>query len=92
MIERLKHLIFEQAFRYSPTAEFKLVHGGTSHYYFNCKQVTLDPEGQFLIGNVIYELIKDLDVQGIGGLTLGADPIANAVSYTSWTGEWNHPS
>lgn len=85
MINRLKQLILEQAFRYSPTAEFKLVHGGTSHYYFNCKQVTLDPEGQFLIGNLVFDLLGDLDVKGIGGLTLGADPIANAVSYTSWT-------
>ena len=38
----------------------------------------------YLIGNLIFDLIKDLPVKGIGGLTLGADPIAYAVSYTSY--------
>ena len=38
----------------------------------------------YLIGNLIFDLIKDLPVRGIGGLTLGADPIAYAVSYTSY--------
>lgn len=84
MKERLKQLILEQAFRYSETPSFKLVHGGVSRFYFNCKQVTLDPEGQYLIGNLVYDEIKDLGVQAIGGLTLGADPIADAVAYTSW--------
>jgi orotate phosphoribosyltransferase len=55
-----------------------------SNYYFNCKAVTLNPEGMHLIGNIIYEMTKSLDIQGIGGLTLGADPIANAVAYTSY--------
>ncbi len=82
--ERLKHLITTQAFKFSETPEFKLVHGGVSCFYFNCKRVTLDPEGQYLIGNIIYDRIKELGVSGIGGLTLGADPIALSVAYTSW--------
>lgn len=84
MKERLKELVLDYAFQYSETSAFKLVHGGTSQFYFNCKQVTLDPEGQVLIGNLIFQAIKDLKVDAIGGLTLGADPIANAVAYTSW--------
>ena len=55
-----------------------------SNYYFNCKAVTLYPEGMHLIGNLLFDLIKNLDVKGIGGLTLGADPIAYAVAYTSY--------
>ncbi len=82
--DRLKHLITTQAFRFSETPVFKLVHGGMSCFYFNCKRVTLDPEGQYLIGNIIYDRIKELGVNGIGGLTLGADPIAMSVAYTSW--------
>ncbi|MDP3259537.1 MAG: orotate phosphoribosyltransferase, partial [Thermodesulfovibrionales bacterium] len=54
-----------------------------SNYYFNCKAVTLHPEGMYLIGNLIYEMIKDSVAKDIGGLTLGADPVAYAVSYTS---------
>lgn len=84
MRERLKEMILQDAFQFSDAPIFKLVHGGTSQFYFNCKRVTLDPEGQYLIGNLIFELIRDLNVQAIGGLTLGADAIANAVSYTSW--------
>lgn len=84
MLERLKILILEHSFQYSETPVFKLVHGGMSNFYFNCKRVTLEPEGQFLIGNLIFERIKGLGVKAVGGLTLGADPIAMAVSYTSW--------
>jgi orotate phosphoribosyltransferase len=84
MLQRLKEKIHHQAFQYSETPSFRLASGALSHFYFNCKRVTLDPEGQVLIGNLIFERIRDLDVQGIGGLTLGADPIANAVAYTSW--------
>lgn len=84
MKERLKEMVLQDAFQFSDTPIFKLVHGGTSQFYFNCKRVTLDPEGQYLIGNLIFKSIQNLDVQAIGGLTLGADPIANAVAYTSW--------
>ena len=84
MKERLKQLVLENAFQYSEVPVFKLVHGGLSQFYFNCKQVTLDPEGQYLIGNLIFAAIRNLSVKAIGGLTLGADPIANAVAYTSW--------
>ncbi|MEJ5299786.1 MAG: orotate phosphoribosyltransferase [Thermodesulforhabdaceae bacterium] len=84
MLDRLKKMILERSFQYSETPIFKLVHGGMSNFYFNCKKVTLDPEGQFLIGQLIFELIKHLKPKAIGGLTLGADPIAMAVSYTSW--------
>ena len=80
----MKELILRDVFKFSETASFKLVHGGVSQFYFNCKQVTLDPEGQYLIGHLAFEAIKDLKVKAIGGLTLGADPIANAVAYTSW--------
>jgi len=84
MKNRLIELILDYAFQYSEKPVFRLVHGGMSRFYFNCKQVTLDPEGQYLIGHLVLEKIRDLQVRAIGGLTLGADPIANAVSYTSW--------
>lgn len=84
MKRRLIELVLEKAFKYSKKPVFKLVSGKMSNYYFNCKAVTLHPEGMHLIGNLIFELIKNSDIQGIGGLTLGADPIACAVSYTSY--------
>jgi len=84
MKNRLIELILEKAFKYSEAPVFKLVSGRMSNYYFNCKAVTLHPEGMYLIGNLIFDLIKDLNIKGIGGLTLGADPIAYAVAYTSY--------
>jgi len=84
MKERLTQLIYENAFKYSKKPVFRLVSGRMSNYYFNCKAVTLNPEGMHLIGNIIFDMIKELNVKAIGGLTLGADPIANAVAYTSY--------
>lgn len=84
MKKQLIRLIFEKAFKYSEEPVFKLVSGRMSNYYFNCKAVTLHPEGMYLIGNIIFDMLQDSDVKGIGGLTLGADPIADAVAYTSY--------
>ncbi len=84
MRERLLELILEKAFKFDPEPVFKLVSGRMSNYYFNCKAVTLHPEGMHLIGNIIFDMIKDLSPNGVGGLTLGADPIADAVAYTSF--------
>ena len=87
MKTRLIQLIIEKAFKYSKKPIFKLVSGKKSNYYFNCKAITLHPEGMYLIGNIIFDLIKDINIKGIGGLTLGADPIAYAVTYTSYLKE-----
>jgi orotate phosphoribosyltransferase len=84
MKKRLIELILKKAFKYSEEPVFKLVSGRMSNYYFNCKAVTLHPEGMHLIGNLIYDMIKGSGAKGIGGLTLGADPIAGAVAYTSY--------
>ncbi len=87
MKNRLIELVIEKAFKYSEDPIFKLVSGRMSNYYFNCKAVTLHPEGMYLIGNIIFDMIKGLEVKGIGGLTLGADPIAFGVAYTSYLKE-----
>ena len=79
----LLSLLFQKAFQYSDPPAFKLASGRTSSYYIDCKKVTLDPNGAYLVGRLIYNRIKHLAPQGIGGLTLGADPIAQAVSIVS---------
>lgn len=84
MKTRLIELILEKSFKYSEEPVFKLVSGRMSNYYFNCKPVALHPEGMYLIGNLMFDIIKDLNVSAAGGLTLGADPIAYAISYTSY--------
>lgn len=84
MKNRLIQLIIDKAFKYSEEPVFKLVSGRMSNYYFNCKTITLHPEGMHLVGSIIYDMVHDISPAGIGGLTLGADPIANAVAYTSY--------
>jgi orotate phosphoribosyltransferase len=82
--ERLIEIILERSFKYSDNPPFTLVSGRKSNYYFNCKPTTLDPEGMNLIGELIFAMLADADVTAAGGLTLGADPIANALSVISF--------
>lgn len=76
----LRKLIHQNCYRYSPEVPFKLNCGEMSPFYFNCKNVTLTQLGSRLIGEVFYNVVKDCDAVAIGGLTLGADPIAMATS------------
>ena len=82
--ERLIEIILERSFKYSDNPPFTLVSGLKSNYYFNCKPTTLDPEGMNLIGSLVFEMLADSGVTAAGGLTLGADPIANALSVISF--------
>ena len=84
MKERLGEIIIERSFKYSEDPPFTLASGRKSNYYFNCKPTTLDPEGMNLIGAIVFDVLKDTNVTAAGGLTLGADPIANAVSVISY--------
>ena len=49
----------------------------------NCKPTTLSPRGMFLVGHLVFDIIKDLKPDGIGGLTFGADPMAMATAFVS---------
>src|SRR5437016_2521704 len=57
---------------------FKLASGGTSEYYIDGKMSEVYSEAAALIGEVLYERTKDLDIQGIGGLEAGAIPLTTA--------------
>lgn len=81
--DKLFALLFQRSFRYSEEPTFKLTSGKMSSFYIDCKKVSLDPEGAFLIGQQIFDRIKQFPVEGVGGMTLGADPIATAVSLVS---------
>ena len=84
MKQRLAEIILEKSFQYRDNPPFTLASGKTSSYYFNCKTTTMDPEGMYLIGNIIFDMLGDADISAAGGLTLGADPIANALSLISY--------
>jgi orotate phosphoribosyltransferase len=82
--DRLFEILYAKSFIYREDPPFVLVSGRRSFYYFDCKATTLDPEGVFLVGEVMLDAIEPLivthGVRGVGGLTLGADPISISTS------------
>ncbi len=57
--------------------------GKEADYYVDLRRVTLDAEAAPLVGRVMLELTKDLDFDAVGGLTLGADPVATAMMHAA---------
>jgi len=76
---RLAALLLEKSYR---AGEITLTSGRKSDYYFDCKQTALFPEGAWLIGNLLFDLLPE-GIVGVGGMTLGADPLVTAVSLVS---------
>ncbi len=66
--------------------EVTLSSGLKSNFYIDTKQVSLDAEGACLIGELFHAAVNELAPQAIavGGLTLGADPLATATSLISF--------
>ena len=75
------------------TGDFTLASGKKSNYYIDCRLTTLDPEGACLVGAAIRKTVNDkckemgISIDSIGGLTLGADPIALSASMASYQAE-----
>lgn len=67
--------------------DFTLASGRSSSYYVDGRLVTLHPEGAYLIARVILDLLdrEGIEAELIGGLSMGADPIAGAVAAVSHT-------
>ncbi len=70
--------------------DFVLSSGARSNYYIDCRLTTLDGEGAWLVGEVMHSLIlgearaRNLNIDAVGGLTMGADPIALATCICSY--------
>ena len=57
--------------------------GKEADYYVDLRRITLDAEAAPLVGLVMRDLISDLDYDAVGGLTLGADPVATSVLHAA---------
>src|SRR6185503_16355736 len=81
--DRLLELLRMRSFQ---EREVVLSSGRTSNFYIDCKQVSLDAEGACLIGELFHQVIEQVapDAVAVGGLTLGADPLATATSLVSF--------
>jgi orotate phosphoribosyltransferase len=82
-LERLRRLLLERSVR---RGDFVLASGQRSPYYIDCRMTTMSAEGQGLIGRLGWQAIqgKGWRPKVVGGLTMGADPVAYAIAAASW--------
>jgi orotate phosphoribosyltransferase len=81
--ERLLQLLLERSFR---LGDFVLSSGARSAVYIDCRTTTTHAEGQALVGRLGLETLRaaGLRPDAVGGLTMGADPVAYAIAHASW--------
>ncbi len=77
-LESLKQQIVDKAVVHGKVT---LSSGKEADYYVDLRRVTLDHEAAPLVGTVLRELTADLEFDAVGGLTLGADPVATAMMH-----------
>jgi orotate phosphoribosyltransferase len=77
--------------RSAKQGQFTLASGKQSTFYIDARLTTMSPEGLSIIGPLGVATLREVgwNVDAIGGLTLGADPISYAISYASATSD--HP-
>ena len=82
----LRRLLLDRSVRHG---DFVLASGQRSSYYIDCRPSTMSAEGMVLIGRMGWEAIREAGwkPRAIGGLTMGADPLAYAVAASSWGSE-----
>ncbi len=84
--ERLRALLIELSYARRPV---RLASGAESTFYIDCKQTALHPEGAALLGEALLDAVRAIEArtgrvaEAAGGMTLGADPLATAVSLTA---------
>jgi orotate phosphoribosyltransferase len=78
---RLKEIIRARSFG---RGEVKLASGRMSNFYFNLKPTMLDAEGAALLAELTFEALRDENVDYVGGLEMGAVPIAGAIAQVSF--------
>src|ERR1700733_8186905 len=82
-LEQLKKELFSLIKKLSyREGDFTLASGKKSSFYIDLKATTLHPDGAYLIGEVAFWVIREmgLSVDAVGVLTLGAEPLATAIS------------
>lgn len=75
---RLLELFRERALSFG---RFRLASGKESNYYINSKKALFNAEAVALLGETLFELTGDLDIQAMGGLEVGAIPMAVAAAF-----------
>ncbi len=81
--DRLLALLVERSFR---VGDFVLSSGARSRYYVDARTTTTHAEGQAVVGRLGLAAIREAGLRpaSVGGMTLGADPVAYAIAHASW--------
>jgi orotate phosphoribosyltransferase len=83
---RLFDIIHARSFGYG---EITLASGRKSNFYFNLKPTMCDPEGAALLAELTFDALREDNLDYVGGLEMGAVPLAGAIAQLSWLK--NHP-
>jgi orotate phosphoribosyltransferase len=83
---RLFDIIHTRSFGYG---EITLASGRKSNFYFNLKPTMCDPEGAALLAELTFDALREDKLDYVGGLEMGAVPLAGAIAQLSWLK--NHP-
>jgi orotate phosphoribosyltransferase len=85
---RLKELLEALSYEERPVV---LASGASSNQYVDCKQTALHPEGALALGHHLYSVVNELETStgktalGVGGMSIGADPLATATSLAAFS-------
>src|SRR2546428_12677322 len=75
-LDLAKALLETGSFHWKTTPQFTLASGRVSEYYVNCKQLLSHPKYRRILAEMIADHLKGWDVQAVGGMEIGAIPIA----------------
>ena len=79
-LDLAKAILATGSFHWKTRPQFTLASGRVSEYYVNCKQLLSHPKYRRLLAGLIADHLKGWDIQAVGGMEIGAIPIATAVS------------
>jgi orotate phosphoribosyltransferase len=83
LLKILKALSYEEG-------DFVLASGKRSTYYIDAKETTLNPEGMYLVGNIMYTMVREIPgVDAVGGVSIGGDPLVCSVVLTAFENKDN---
>ena len=79
-LDLTKAILETGSFHWKTTPQFTLASGRVSQYYVDCKQLLSHPKYRRILAELIADHLKGWEVQAVGGMEIGAIPIATAVS------------
>jgi orotate phosphoribosyltransferase len=83
LLQILKELSYEEG-------DFVLASGKKSTFYIDAKETTLNPEGMYLVGNIMYTLVRETPgIDAVGGVSIGGDPLVCSVVLSAFNRQDN---